>query len=111
NYVLDQVKKYSKGAVIVRLSLKDFLQIQVKVPSLEMQKDLLLADIRNFPMRARGQSISESEIDYIKTLEHSLKQPSSGLGNDLSSLRNFLHNKSKTGEPLNINESVVPLFE
>ncbi len=110
-YVCDQVEKYSKGATIMRLPFKDFLQIQIRIPSLEAQKDLTLTEMQNAPIFRDAADNDEAQMDFINTLEHSLKQPASGLGNDLLSLRNFLTGKSNSGTPLNIDESVVPLFD
>lgn len=109
-YVSEQVDKFSKTAAISRLSLKDFLQFQIKVPSLEKQKDLMLLEMQDIKSKKEAPNVSEKEVDFMSTLEHSLKQPTSGLGNDLNTLRNFLSNKSNSGDSLDLNESVVQLY-
>lgn len=108
NYVRTQVVQSSKGRAIMRLNLKDFLQIQIKYPSPEEQKNLILQEMRNVPKEV--DEVDLSEIDFINTLEHSLKQPASGLGSDLASLRTFIKKKVESGEGLSMEESVVPLF-
>src|SRR5690625_1022449 len=107
-YVLNQVRKYSRGSLNKRLYFKDYSEIQIKYPSLEEQKNLILQEMRNDPKEV--DEIGLSEIDFINTLKHSLKQPASSLGSDLSSLRTFIKKKVDSREGLSMEEPVVPLF-
>lgn len=111
-YVMKQVQFYSKGAAISRLYLKDLLKIKVQLPSLEKQKELIFADFRrNEQSTEYEEAISEKELDFIKTLKHTLKQPAAGLANDFSSLRSFILSKVDTNESIGIGETIVPVFE
>jgi signal transduction histidine kinase len=110
-YITKQVEYYSKGIAIVRLSKKDFLNIQIQIPSLEVQRDILLKEYRKTDVKSQDYGISNKELDFIKTLKHSLKQPASSIGNDLYSLRTFIDNKIENGESLDSQETIVPLFD
>lgn len=109
-YVQKQVELYSKGLAIKRLSQNDLLKIKIKVPSKEMQKDFLLAEMKQKSEGTRNRN-NTAELDFINTLKHSLSQPASSLGNDVLVFREFIQNKNISGEPLNLNESIVPVFD
>lgn len=110
-YVTKQVQYYSKGSTISRLYLKDLLTIQIQVPSLEEQKEIIFKEFRSKGKQIKNEDIKDEEFDFIKTLKHSLKQPAAGLGNDFSSLKSFLSKKISNSELLIDNESIVPVFE
>jgi len=110
-YVTRQVEYFSKGTTISRLVKGDFLKIQIQIPSLELQKDFLVKEFRKTENTSQEENISNKELDFIKTLKHSLKQPASSIGNDLSSLRTFIDGKIKNGETLDSQETIVPLFD
>lgn len=110
-YVVKQVEYYSKGRTIARLSKKDFLNIEVQIPSLEVQKDILVKAYRKTETEFQTNVVSNKELDFIKTLKHSLKQPASGIGNDLVSLKTFLNKKVTSGDSIDIQETIVPIFD
>ncbi|WP_282087958.1 N-6 DNA methylase [Aquimarina algiphila] len=110
-YVTKQVEYYSKGATIARLSIRDLMEIQIQVPSLEEQKNILFKEFRKSEKPSQGESITSQEQDFIKTLKHTLKQPLSGLGNDFSSLKSFLNKKIKAKNTIENNETIVPIFD
>lgn len=110
-YVTKQVEYYSKGRTIARLSKKDFLNIEVQIPSLEVQKDILVKSYRISERKLAPSGVSNKELDFIKTLKHSLKQPASGIGNDLVSLKAFLNKKVDTGASISAQETIVPVFD
>lgn len=110
-YVAKQVEYYSKGAAIARLSKKDFLNIEVQIPSLEVQKDILVKMYRKTEPKLQSNVVSNNELDFIKTLKHSLKQPAAAIGNDLASLIAFLKTKAHNGEPIGEQENIVPVFD
>lgn len=112
-YVLKQFDLYTSGSShIPLLRLNDLLKIQVQIPSLEVQRELLLHELRNKDAKQRKtDSISDRELDFIKTLKHTLKQPTAGLGNDFASLKHFLNTKIADQETLAKEETVVPIFE
>ena len=109
-YVTKQVKYYSKGSVILRLSMKDLLKIQVQIPSIKAQNEALLESFKESEKSHQKNEINEVDYDFIKTLKHSLMQPASSLGNDFSSLRSFLERKITDQETLDSQEAIVHLF-
>lgn len=111
SYVTKQVEYYSKGRTIARLSKKDFLNIEVQIPSLEVQRGFLVKEYRKTETRSQSNSVSNKELDFIKTLKHSLKQPASGIGNDLVSLKAFVKQKIESAESINAQETIVPVFD
>lgn len=110
-YVTKQVEYYSKGATIARLSIRDLMEIQIQVPSLEEQKNILFKEFRKSEKPAQDEIVSNKEQDFIKTLKHTLKQPLSGLGNDFASLKSFLNKKIKAKDTIESNETIVPVFD
>jgi signal transduction histidine kinase len=109
-YITKQVEYYSKGATIARLNLKDLLEIQIQVPSLEEQKSILFKEFRKTEKPSQ-EDITNKEQDFIKTLKHTLKQPVSALGNDFTSLKSFLQGKIKTKASIDSTETIVPIFD
>jgi signal transduction histidine kinase len=112
-YVLKQFNLYTSGSShIPLLRLNDLLKVQVQIPSLEIQKELLLNELRNKDAKQRKtDTISDRELDFIKTLKHALKQPTAGLGNDFASLKHFLNDKITSQQMLATEETIVPIFE
>lgn len=112
-YVLKQFNLYTSGSShIPLLRLNDLLKVQVQIPSLEIQRELLLNELRNKDaIQRKTDSISDRELDFIKTLKHALKQPTAGLGNDFASLKHFLNTKITSQQTLAIEETIVPIFE
>lgn len=110
DYVQKQVAQFSKGSAIMRLNFNDLMKIKIKVPALVEQKDSLLQDLKDQSSENQKKSYQAS-LDFINTLEHSLRQPASSLGNDLLSLRDFINNKINLKETLNFDEPVVPIFD
>ncbi|RCW93621.1 N-6 DNA methylase [Winogradskyella arenosi] len=110
-YVTKQVEYYSRGATIARLSLKDLMEIQIQIPSLEEQKNILFKEFRKSEKPVRSESVTNQEQDFIKTLKHTLKQPLSSLGNDFTSIKSFLNKKIKAKDTIESNETIVPVFD
>lgn len=110
-YVTKQVEYYSKGATIARLSIRDLMEIQIQIPSLEDQKNILFKEFRKSEKPAQGEDVTNQEQDFIKTLKHTLKQPLSGLGNDFTSLKSYLNKKIKAKDTIESNETIVPVFD
>ncbi|WP_313115070.1 restriction endonuclease subunit S [Aequorivita sediminis] len=109
-YVTKQVIYHSKGTTISRLYLKDLLNIQLQIPSIEKQKEILFADLNKEDKVSNDNGVTDKELDFIKTLKHTLKQPASSLGNDFSSLSTFIKNKIIDKTPLQSDETIVPIF-
>lgn len=109
-YVVNQVKQHTSWIGENSITFQDVLEIQIKVPTIEKQSKLVAADTSKDLDTLLKTKQEASEVDFIYTLEHSLKQPASGLGNDLASLRSFIENKVKSKDPLSMEESIVPLF-
>ena len=112
-YILKQFDLYTSGSShIALLKLNDLLKVKVQIPSLEIQRELLLNEFRNKDaIQRKTESISDRELDFIKTLKHALKQPTAGLGNDFASLKHFLNNKITSQQTITIEETIVPIFE
>ncbi|WP_339916923.1 N-6 DNA methylase [Yeosuana marina] len=110
-YVTKQVEYYSKGTTIARLSIRDLMEIQIQIPRLEEQKNILFKEFRKSEKPAQDEIVSNKEQDFIKTLKHTLKQPLSGLGNDFASLKSFLNKKIKAKDTIESNETIVPVFD
>ena len=112
-YVLKQFNLYASGSSNIPLiRLNDLLKIQVQIPSLEIQRELLFNELRNKDaIQRKTESISDRELDFIKTLKHALKQPTAGLGNDFASLKHFLNDKITSHQTLAVEETIVPIFE
>lgn len=111
-YVQHQVGRLSKGQTIMRLSLNNLLKVKIKIPSsVEEQKDLLLTELQKTSDEVKSGGNGDYAVDFINTLEHSLRQPASSLGNDLLSIRDFINNKINLKETLNFDEPVVPIFD
>jgi len=112
-YVLKQFNLYTSGSSQVPLlRLNDLLKIEVQIPSLEIQRELLLQELRNNEaIQRKNEAVSDRELDFIKTLKHSLKQPTAGLGNDFAALKHFLNTKITTQQTLDLAETIVPIFE
>jgi signal transduction histidine kinase len=110
-YVIKQVEYFSKGATIARLSIRDLMEIQIQIPSLEEQKNILFKEFRKSEKQVQSSNITNQEQDFIKTLKHTLKQPLSGLSNDFTSLKSFLDKKIKAKDSIESNETIVPVFD
>ena len=112
-YVLKQFDLYTSGSSHVPLlRLNDLLKIQVQIPSIEIQRELLLNELRNKDATQRKtDTVSDRELDFIKTLKHALKQPTAGLGNDFASLKHFLNTKITSHQTIAVEETIVPIFE
>jgi signal transduction histidine kinase len=92
--------------------LNDLLKVKVQIPSLDIQRELLLNELRNNKsIQKKSDDISERELDFVKTLKHSLKQPTAGLSNDFASLKHFLNTKINSNQTLASEETIVPIFE
>lgn len=112
-YVLNQFNLYTSGSTYMPiLKLNDLLKVKIQIPSLEIQRESLLNELRNNEnIQQKSDNISEGELDFIKTLKHSLKQPTAGLSNDFASLKHFLNSKINSKQTLNSDETIVPIFE
>lgn len=112
-YVLNQFDLYTSGSTYMPiLKLNDLLKIKIQLPSLDTQRELLLNELRNNEnVTKKSDAISERELDFVKTLKHSLKQPTAGLSNDFASLKHFLNTKINLKEILSNEETIVPIFD
>lgn len=111
-YINQQIEFYSKGSIIPKLYLKDLLKLQIQIPSIETQKEELLKEFRTVEKVSDDKNvISELELDFIKTLKHTLKQPAAGLSNDFATLKKFLLKKIEKKQTIENDEITVPVFE
>lgn len=112
-YILKQFDLYTSGSShIPLLRLNDLLKVKVQIPSLDIQREFLLNELRSKDViQRKTDTVSDRELDFIKTLKHTLKQPTAGLGNDFASLKHFLNTKITTQQTLALEETIVPIFE
>lgn len=109
-YVQDQVHQLTKGSVIPRIALKDLLKINFLVPGIDEQKNCLLENIRISGESDSLQQNNDQDADFIKLLQHTLRQPFSGFSNDFSSLNKYLQKKNDYQESLSFQDTITPVF-
>lgn len=105
-YVQQQLEYYRKGTTIPRVSLSDFLELLVQIPSLEQQKDILLSKDR----AVKDNDKNELAFDYIATLKHTLKQQLKTLSSDLVSVTKFLSDLEKSKKSIQLDDIIVSVF-
>lgn len=113
SYIQEQLGYYRKGTTIPTISLSDFLELKVQIPSVEIQKDILLSKIHgDVKLETENQQV-ESKVqafDYIATLKHTLKQQLKTLSSDLVSLRKFLTDIDTSDKSVKLDDIIVSIF-
>lgn len=109
DYVQEQVRQFSSGVAIIRLSLQDFLKIRIKVPSLDEQHNQVIRFLKEKTIAVKEEETLLGQ-DFIHTLEHSFKQPLAGLSNDLKTFGSYINRKINEGH-LPKEDYVIPLFD
>lgn len=110
-YVRKQIESYSIGMAMPRLSYADLKELKIRVPSLNTQKEKVIALLKRDEKTDSANDLNELEVDFIKTLKHTIKQPTSTLLNDFSILRDYLLNRAKHEKGIKITDSLVKVFE
>lgn len=88
DYVAKQVKVLVKGTAVERITPKDFLSIQVPIPTLDRQKEILLSDFHE-SVNAKERKITEDFDRYkedIRRRKHSLGNLMLGLNSSWKTL-------------------------
>lgn len=104
DYVVSQVKAFSIGTTIKRLSKEDFLNLMIPVPSLDIQKEGLMSGLERELKRTIKLREKEHE-EYVKDVhvkKHAIGQMMFGLNNSWSLLDDL--RKEFNG---NLNENVI----
>ncbi len=117
-FVNNQVETLIKG-VIKRISKKDFLNISIPIPSIEVQ----LREILEIKSILAEKFIAKLEIDkqvsktravehnIIATLSHNFNQKLGSLVNDLDTLTKYLTKKDASNKSISFLEPIAPVFE
>lgn len=111
NYVKWQIESTSWGMTIPRLSFADLKDIKLRIPSLEIQKERVIQLLKKDKKEDLNNDLHELEIDFIKTLKHTIKQPTSTLSNDFSILKDYLSEKADREKAVKITDTLVKVFE
>ena len=116
-YLKKQINYYSTGSTIPKLNLSSLLELKIQIPvskdgkpDLDKQIKILYKEENNSKKNFDLGNINSREKDFIKTLEHTIKQPLGTLTNDFSSLDKYLRYKIDRKKIIEINEIIVPQF-
>ena len=110
-YVKKQIESYSRGTTIARLSYSDLKELKIRVPSLGTQKERVIALLKKDEIKGVENDLNDLEIDFIKTLKHTIKQPTSTLSNDFSILRDYLSEKANSNDGIRQTDTLIKIFE
>lgn len=88
DYVISQVKAYSIGTTIKRLSKNDFLNLVIPVPPLDIQKEELMSGL-DYELKQKEEQVRKDYAAYVKDIhvkKHAIGQMMFGLNNSWSLL-------------------------
>ena len=114
DYVKNQLDQYRKGTTVPTISLKDFLdEILIQVPSVDLQKDILLEKVREVVTQEEienRENLSKAILhNYLGIIKHTMKQPLATLSEDINNLNLFLKRKSEE-KILDLNDFIIDLL-
>lgn len=104
DYVISQVKAFSKGTTIKCLSKDDFLNLMIPVPSIDIQKEELISGLDS-ELKLKNEQIQKDYAAYVKDVhvkKHAIGQMMFGLNNSWSLLDDL--RKEYNG---NLNENTI----
>ena len=104
DYVISQVKAFSTGTTIKRLSKDDFLNLMIPVPSIDIQKEELMSGLDS-ELKLKNEQIQKDYAAYVKDVhvkKHAIGQMMFGLNNGWSLLDDL--RKEYNG---NLNENTI----
>ncbi|HMS40010.1 MAG TPA: N-6 DNA methylase [Pyrinomonadaceae bacterium] len=112
-----QVEMMSSGNMINRISIQDFLNIQIILPPLEEQQREILEMRGVLEEKAIAQEeialakkeIETTEYDVIAAITHNLNQKLGQIVDDYGTLMLFLQNKEKNQMPIRFDEILRPM--
>lgn len=112
-YIQQQLEYYRKGTTMPTISLRDFLELLVQVPSLDVQKDVLLE------LNRETSEIKESKDrddlskmilhNYLGIIKHTMKQPLATLSEDINSISRYLKLKADD-KIISLNDFIIDLL-
>jgi type I restriction enzyme M protein len=109
-YVLNQVNRIRGGAAQPFVRIDDLLNINIKVPSLDKQKEaemmFTLGQMENVPTREL-RDITQEEIDLPSAIKHEYKNLKNPLSSNISNLKDFLEQKIKNKEVIAWNDKIA----
>ncbi|AEA43687.1 HTH domain-containing protein [Fluviicola taffensis] len=115
DYIETQLLEKRTGTTIPFLTIKGFCSLFVQIPSLAIQKDILLQ--RNRQRNSEAHPVNNQNADlskvilhsYLGIIKHTMKQPLATLSSDIKSIGNYLRKKEEENK-LNLQEFVVDLL-
>ncbi len=111
-----QVEMFSSGTTINRISIEDFLNIQILLPSLEEQEHKV-KEFRDSVFKVAKEVIeAESERDEVEyqtiaNMNHSLKNKLGAIVGGYDTLIRFLKRKERENAPVKFDEPIFPVRE
>jgi two-component sensor histidine kinase len=115
DYIEKQLLEKRTGATIPFLTIKSFISLTVQIPSLEIQKDIIIqrSKERNLSTHFPNNSISDLSRtilhNYLGIIKHTMKQPLATLAADIKNLTLYLQRKEQENV-LNLSEFLVELL-
>lgn len=117
---LVQVDLIRRGSGIPYIRISDFLNIEIRVPSI-LEQNNLINEFRNIYAHQVHETISsyQSELaiaqqkayQAVGLMKHNLGHKLGILINDFETLKHFIEMKAGNKQPLNFEDPVAPLFE
>jgi hypothetical protein len=113
-YVAKQMIALRRGVTVPFVSISDFRKLQIQVPSLGIQKDILLSIRRNRNELVHNHSLLDGSNkailhNYLGIIKHTMKQPLATLSEDIKSISTYLMRKSKE-QKVDLNDFIIDLL-
>lgn len=103
-YVTKQLASIEIGTAQTFLRVEDLLDVKIKVPTLGEQEYYLHGlDITSITGLVNE---PESEYQVIKHIKHSYAQINDAIGSDILNLKNYIHQKAASKEPISLSDKV-----
>lgn len=107
--IKEQVKNFSSGTTIPFITLAGLNRIRLEIPSLEEQQRIVQqwqeTSIKEVRVEQEG-----IEYEWFSSLQHSMSQPLIALETDLSTLFQYLTEKSDNSQPISMQDYIAPLL-
>lgn len=115
DYVEQQLLEKRTGATIPFLTIKSFISLTIQIPSIEIQKDIIIqrSKERNIAVHTPNNLTSDLSRtilhNYLGIIKHTMKQPLATLAADIKNLTLYLQRKEQENV-LNLSEFLVELL-
>ncbi|MCB9230688.1 MAG: N-6 DNA methylase [Bacteroidia bacterium] len=118
NFVRQQFEGYSRGVANPTISLKDFLAIKVRIPTLEEQ-DRRISDRKEYLYEAKLREaellkarlkIEEADYRLLSTFKHNMMQRLERISSGMKVMQHFLKYKDRSDPNFSLNEPVMEPF-